>query len=256
MRNLSIKGKIWLSISIFGAGYVVLLILLQWTTSQTQAHMKTASGSLFPAALSSQEAQAGFQKVTKRYSDAVLMQDKKALTAAENDAQVVVAALESVKEKTSLNPGLQMKVAVLIENFKSIQTRSQATYGLMITSPDKMTAKTQEDVAALANDNKQLETSFTEIREELTKDFSSELNTVTDWSQRQLTFGIVVLLVAVVCGGGVSAIVINRQIANPLRELAVRLEDIAQGEGDLTRRLDLDSKDEIGEVAKWFNIFM
>ncbi len=34
------------------------------------------------------------------------------------------------------------------------------------------------------------------------------------------------------------------------------LKDIAQGEGDLTRRLDIKSKDELGELAKWFNIFM
>ena len=83
MKRLGIKAKIWLSVAIFGAGYVILLILLQWTTSQVQSHMKVASKSLFPAALSSQEADAAFQKVGKRYSDAVLLQDKKGLAEAE-----------------------------------------------------------------------------------------------------------------------------------------------------------------------------
>ena len=35
-----------------------------------------------------------------------------------------------------------------------------------------------------------------------------------------------------------------------------RLKDIAQGEGDLTQRLAVNSNDEISELAKWFNSFL
>jgi hypothetical protein len=86
MTRFGIKAKIWMSMAIFGAGYVALLALLQWTTSETQKHMTIASGSLFLAALSSQEASAGFQKMTKRYNDAVLTQDKATLASADADA--------------------------------------------------------------------------------------------------------------------------------------------------------------------------
>ncbi len=34
------------------------------------------------------------------------------------------------------------------------------------------------------------------------------------------------------------------------------LKDIAQGEGDLTGRLAVESKDEIGQMAGWFNAFI
>jgi methyl-accepting chemotaxis protein len=39
------------------------------------------------------------------------------------------------------------------------------------------------------------------------------------------------------------------------RAVAV-MQDLAQGHGDLTKRLDIDSKDELGELAHWFNAFM
>ena len=34
------------------------------------------------------------------------------------------------------------------------------------------------------------------------------------------------------------------------------LKDIAEGEGDLTRRLEENSKDELGDLARWFNTFI
>jgi methyl-accepting chemotaxis protein len=211
---------------------------------------------LFPAALASQEAQAGFQRVTKRYSDAVLLQDKKALVSASEDAQIVTSALQSVKEKTAFNAELQSQVSSLLEHFADIQTRSKATYSLMIEAPDKMTDKTQADIASLAKDNKQMEASLGDLGNQLSKNFQAELDVVTTWNQRQRTFGILVLLIALGCGGGIAGYVINRQIALPLNQLATRLRDIAEGEGDLTRRLDFTSKDEIGETGASFDLFM
>jgi len=45
-------------------------------------------------------------------------------------------------------------------------------------------------------------------------------------------------------------------IVKPINNTIVGLKDIAQGEGDLTMRLHVSSKDEIKEMADWFNIFM
>lgn len=44
-------------------------------------------------------------------------------------------------------------------------------------------------------------------------------------------------------------------IVRPLQNAVERFKDIAKGEGDLTKRLDTKSKDETGEMARWFNQF-
>ncbi len=49
---------------------------------------------------------------------------------------------------------------------------------------------------------------------------------------------------------------VSRSITNPINKVVVMLKDIATGEGDLTARLALDSKDEIGELSKWFDTFV
>ncbi len=45
-------------------------------------------------------------------------------------------------------------------------------------------------------------------------------------------------------------------IVRALKEMIVSFQDIAEGEGDLTKRIEVRSKDEMGELAGWFNTFL
>ena len=45
-------------------------------------------------------------------------------------------------------------------------------------------------------------------------------------------------------------------IVRPIRNASDMVKDIAQGEGDLTRRLTVTNRDEVGELADWFNLFV
>ncbi|OIN08832.1 methyl-accepting chemotaxis protein [Oceanisphaera psychrotolerans] len=45
-------------------------------------------------------------------------------------------------------------------------------------------------------------------------------------------------------------------LVKPILAVSRGLKDIAQGEGDLTRRLTIGSRDETGELARWFNQFL
>ncbi|MBA1202763.1 methyl-accepting chemotaxis protein [Pseudomonas capeferrum] len=47
-----------------------------------------------------------------------------------------------------------------------------------------------------------------------------------------------------------------RGVTRPILGVANMLKDIASGEGDLTRRLHYDKRDELGELAGWFNRFL
>jgi methyl-accepting chemotaxis protein len=49
---------------------------------------------------------------------------------------------------------------------------------------------------------------------------------------------------------------VSRGIAQPLKRMVAMLDDIAQGDGDLTRRLQVDRADELGDIAKGFNTFL
>lgn len=59
-----------------------------------------------------------------------------------------------------------------------------------------------------------------------------------------------------VCTGLLFSIIIGRSIVVPVRDAVEGLKDIANGKGDLTRKLKLNSSDEIGELSLWFNTFI
>ncbi len=51
-------------------------------------------------------------------------------------------------------------------------------------------------------------------------------------------------------------ILVKRLVSVPLNNSVDMLKDIAEGEGDLTRRLKINNNDEVGSLSKWFNIFI
>lgn len=55
---------------------------------------------------------------------------------------------------------------------------------------------------------------------------------------------------------GFMAFLIARTFTKPLRTTIAMLQDVAEGDGDLTKRLDESRTDELGEVAHWFNTFI
>ncbi|WP_419794611.1 methyl-accepting chemotaxis protein [Pseudomonas palleroniana] len=61
----------------------------------------------------------------------------------------------------------------------------------------------------------------------------------------------------VIAGLGLLVIwLVGHGIARPLKQMVAMLNDIAQGEGDLTRRLSSDRADELGAIASGFNTFL
>lgn len=68
-----------------------------------------------------------------------------------------------------------------------------------------------------------------------------------------------ITIIGVVCCAGtlmLIGIILSRMFIRPVTRISEELRDIAQGEGDLTRRLDINTMDEVGELGKWFNTFI
>jgi methyl-accepting chemotaxis protein len=68
--------------------------------------------------------------------------------------------------------------------------------------------------------------------------------------------GLVVTVPIMVVIGGGFVFMLRRLLSRPLVNLGERIKEVATGDGDLTKRLDLKRSDEIGLVGRWFDTFL
>jgi methyl-accepting chemotaxis protein len=62
-------------------------------------------------------------------------------------------------------------------------------------------------------------------------------------------------LVGILLQAGLAAWLL-RQVIRPITAMVLMLKDVAEGEGDLTKRLDESGRDELAEAGNWFNQFI
>lgn len=74
------------------------------------------------------------------------------------------------------------------------------------------------------------------------------------WRESALTAGGLALICLIPLL--VVSITTSRSTLLRLSDMVDRVKDIAEGERDLTKRIEVTTEDEIGELAKWFNTFM
>ncbi len=67
-----------------------------------------------------------------------------------------------------------------------------------------------------------------------------------------------VIVVSVLAGlvGCALGFVLTRMITTPLKATVEMIREIAEGDGDLTRRMSMNRNDEIGEMGRWFDVFV
>jgi methyl-accepting chemotaxis protein len=72
----------------------------------------------------------------------------------------------------------------------------------------------------------------------------------------RLEFTIFTLVVAGILLLTVWGLALVRSVSKSLKSMISMVKDLAEGEGDLTKRLEIVTHDELGELAKWFNTFL
>lgn len=103
---------------------------------------------------------------------------------------------------------------------------------------------------------------FNEMREclnQLTEIIAEQAGIENLEARRDYRNTVIVVSLVLVSGlfvGFVLMRIIGVSVTRPVRKVVDMLHDIAQGQGDLTRRIEVQSRDEMGELAKWFNLFV
>jgi methyl-accepting chemotaxis protein len=238
-----------------GLSYLLLLAMMQFTSSGTHRHMVRMSSTLFPAKLQLQKAQVSFDQLEKRYKEAVLLEEPAELTSADKDADAVAASLSRLSNIVAESPDLATRVSDIAVQFSSISSRSHETYAALLASKEDVPDDLQRRVTALAEDNQRLSVSMQDLDRYIADQGRAEFDATDVWSSRSRIAGRTMLVFGLT-GFTVTWWMLQYKVILPLDRLALRMRDIAEGDGDLTARVEVHGHDELDEVGHWFNVFI
>jgi methyl-accepting chemotaxis protein len=128
----------------------------------------------------------------------------------------------------------------IFERYKTVQKYMHDYFTLVDTQ------------AALISKMQSIDAEANTISLKLMDNSGQQIERVNSLSRTVITFAILVAIVM----GLLFAWLTTRSITGPIREVTAGLRDVAEGEGDLTKRLKIDYKNEVGELASWFNVFI
>lgn len=106
------------------------------------------------------------------------------------------------------------------------------------------------------NDTKQEILNIYESSYQYINGVEAEKNLAIFKSIRNIFIILIIVVVGITLFFLLLGITLNRYISHPIFTMTERAYDLAVGEVDMTKRIPLDSSDEIGELGKWFNKFL
>tara|TARA_Y100001956_G_C4124220_1_gene189176 strand:- start:1294 stop:2928 length:1635 start_codon:yes stop_codon:yes gene_type:complete len=94
--------------------------------------------------------------------------------------------------------------------------------------------------------------SIRSIIEEVQLDLREQVSDSISYSKFVLEFGAVIAVVLVALSFWIS----RRLVLKPINDIGLAMQDIASGDGDLSKRIEVTSNDELGKLAEGFNLFV
>jgi X-X-X-Leu-X-X-Gly heptad repeat protein len=209
-------------------GYLIFFGLVQWTESSIQQHLSRVAKSIYPATLSVVQAQTEFQNMVKDYKEAVLLQSKDSLSSADGEGDRLTVDLKEVIEKVVYSSELEGQAQKVLNEYLRWQAEAKQLYTKLVTSSDVLNDNTQASLQDAAARTEQVETDLRDLDDAIGKKaFDGELDAMvrSDNAQRNVTILLLIMGISLALG---TLWIMERQVSNPLRDLAGRLADGAR----------------------------
>jgi len=174
----------------------------------------------------------------------------------------VISDLITVQtEKTEKAFATEKELSQKIENLKIAVPEQLREYGAETSKEiDRKTAETVKGATDVIDQARQrLENSRDKVSSELDDAKESSIGNVKQsvgnvGKVTLATIAVSMSVVAVILL--ILALFLTRAITRPAAAMLDMLKNIAKGKGDLTQKLEISTSDEIGELGKWFNLFL
>ncbi|WP_317928867.1 methyl-accepting chemotaxis protein [Halioxenophilus sp. WMMB6] len=251
LGSLRIKYKI-LSVALVGTvGFLVFLGLIVNTGKANNQRLEQVRSVHFPMLEMANSNIVLLDRANELMGNAASTGEHEMLKLARKSVTDLNANLDKQNE---LNPGFTSDIAAVRRSVNNYFEKSAALTSSMIDGTVDF-----NQLADLADEKSRLgdlaNANLRDFREKALTTFSDTIKTVNEAQTDNLTMGMIIggiTITALVVIGFSVALLVTGSIEQVIRSL----KDIAEGEGDLTQRLPRSTKDEVGELVQWFNVFV
>lgn len=251
LNSLSMKVKISLIPAVATLGFLVFLLVVINSGNRNIDRLNDIKDVDYPVLELAQSNIVMLERMNELMTNAASTGEQDMLDNAKQMAKSVEANLEQQKE--------------LLPNKASDISNIQSTLNEFAAISFKLTQDMIDGtmdfskIAQVAENKKRLLDQLTESLKAFNVSshevFSETVVGAIETEKNNLKLGIIIGVVTVALTVAISFSIIM-VITGGLDKIVSSLKDIAQGEGDLTRRIDHKGKDELATLVTWFNVFV
>lgn len=251
LQRLSIAKKIYLIPFIGTISFVIYLVLATVTALNNVKTLESTRDIQFPVLQAAESGLVSLERVKESLASAVTTGDEEALKISNSFADQLKKQLNQVG---TLDSNLNKELSPILSSFEGYYAVAYQVSQEMVSNTADMATigeRSQKMNADYDNTVKKL----TEFRDIQLKHFKASIDDANNQASTLITVGIMMGVITTLVLFGTAVPVVSG-INNSLGNIIRSLKDLAKEDGDLTVRIETKSKDELGDLAFWFNSFM
>ena len=250
-KKLKIRHKISILSAIAVLGFSIFLIHQHSVQKETQLSVTQIREEFFPALSSVTNAKNALKSLDQQLQTAVSTADEELIDSAHEQLDILNDNLETLKQAAPQEADQVAKLQRDLDQYQSLafEIASSLVDGTadFATLPDKAA----ESAALLTALNNQLQS----IVDSSNQKFNQTIDSVIEGTKESMALGVTLGVLTITLLILLTFFVI-RSIVQSMNQVTYSLRSIAEGEGDLTLRIDYAGKDEVADLVHWFNEFI
>ncbi|NAW90128.1 MULTISPECIES: methyl-accepting chemotaxis protein [Vibrio] len=250
-HKLKIKHKVGILSIIAIVGFAVFLFQQYQVQTQTQLSIEQIRDEYFPALSSVTNARNTIKNLDQALQTAVSTGDDELMDSAKNYLNSINEELNNLKRVSPQHAALVENLKRLLNSYQEIAFDIAASLIDGSTNFATLPARAKQSNEFLEQLNSELKA----LVEASNVDFNQTVEETISSAQRSIHVGIglgaVTILVLIIV-----ALVVIKSVVSSIEQVTGSLREIAEGEGDLTVRINYNGRDEVADLVYWFNQFI